>query len=169
MRNIKFRGLRVDGKGWVEGSYFHASGESEMLVDRLASNPQEWKYESMAFDYHLIVNFDPPGYQGWDFNNQTRFHRVIPESIGQFVNLPTKDKKGVFEGDILKCKSPNDGEGYITTFEVDLVHGISFGSMALNTDMVLYNYVLPIEIEVIGNVYENKDLIPAQTVKKQKK
>jgi hypothetical protein len=33
MRNIKFRGLRTDGNGWVYGSFIHNNIDCECIID----------------------------------------------------------------------------------------------------------------------------------------
>ena len=71
MRDIKFRGLRTDGKGWVYGYYYEYSGK------------------------HIIC------WQNHSDNATTdHFAQVIPESVSQFTGLFDKTGKEIYEKDI---------------------------------------------------------------------
>jgi len=123
MREILFRGKRVDNGEWVEGNYFHnfRKGESNNIIP---FNSNQW-------------------------------HEVIPESIGQFTGLLDKNGKKIFEGDILKCISPNDGSEFISDFIVTLSSGITFKNIALLRDMIMFEYDW-MEVEIIGNIRDEK-------------
>jgi len=71
MRTIKFRGLRVDGKGWVCGDYITNGGEAEIRA-------------------HYS-----------DFFGDFETYEVIPESVGQFTGKLTIDKVEIYEGDLI--------------------------------------------------------------------
>lgn len=77
MRQIKFRGLRTDGKGWVYG----------YLILRECESPVPETTES--YKEYLICTYD--------FNGLEEF-QVLPESVGQYIE--TINNQDVFDGDI---------------------------------------------------------------------
>ena len=86
--------------------------------------------------------------------------KVIPETVGQYTGLTDKNGRRIFEGDIVRFIDIDfDGS------ERKAVGVIAWNRKAANFDIVKGTYRLdfhyPVfeEIEVIGNIYDNPELM----------
>jgi uncharacterized phage protein (TIGR01671 family) len=127
-REILFRGLRVDGKGWAYGYL-----------------KEEWTKKGaeriFAIDCADIFSFD-----GESLNT----HIVHPHTVGQFTGLLDKNGVKVFEGDIIHSDNWNP-----CTYKVIFEDG-EFCFVSLNESEKPYtnsiHYVK--EFQIIGNIHE---------------
>jgi len=130
MREIRFRGKCVDDNEWAYGDYY-SSDEMPMRGE--------------------IGHFIKCG-----LNEE---YRVIPETIGQYIELHDKNKKWIYDGDIL------EREGYWSirieykegTFWIRDLDKVRYNNRILNTPIALFTTLN--EYEVIGNIFENPELL----------
>ena len=82
--------------------------------------------------------------------------KVIPETVGQHTGLTDKKGKKIFEGDIVERVS--DGErAVISWLKYFACFGLSFDGWCCGFDN--YDYNLPSDFEVIGNIHDNPELL----------
>jgi uncharacterized phage protein (TIGR01671 family) len=143
MREILFRGKRVDNGEWVYG----------FLVEAL--NCVTDKNET------FIIEQDATYFTHGEFACAVE---VIPETVGQFTGIKDKSGKKIFEGDIVKVTIGL--QGYQSTY--DLVKA-AFSYKSVNCTVkyklndsrmaAFYPFINPNikEVEVVGNIYDNEE------------
>lgn len=132
MREILFRGKRIDNGKWVEGEMLHD------MQDRA------WIYWKTPKELPVVFS-----------RNAT----VEPETVGQFTGLTDKNGKRIFEGDIVHCVSMADMANMVVIFEdgefrmvlcekyKDYIHGCGFYAIRC------------FDKEIIGNIHDNPELL----------
>ena len=89
-------------------------------------------------------------------------YEVIPETVGQYTGLTDKNGKRIFEGDVVKAYDETYDNGF-----ADVKGKVFFncGSFDIDVEDVgyipLYSYGTE-NIEVIGNVHDNGDLLKGE-------
>lgn len=102
-----------------------------------------------GYNAHYII------YDGTDYE-------VIPETVGQYTGLTDKNGKRIFEGDVVKAYDETYDNGFA---EVKGKVFFNCGSFDIDVEDVgyipLYSYGTE-NIEVIGNVHDNGDLLKGE-------
>ncbi len=128
MREILFRGKRVDNGEWVYGVPIKAT-----------LNCYEERTEiATTIEYETDI----------EFSTYVEGETVIPETIGQYTGLKDKNGTKIFEGDIAK---DNYGNIYRIIFsDMGYFCAENYIFWEFITDLG--------EIEVIGNIHDNPEL-----------
>ena len=138
MREIKFRGKRVDTGEWVYGYYVKIYAPEKHLI------LVEPRITTDIYTDHCHE----------DYISSQYFIEVIPESVGEFTGLLDKNGKEIYEGDIYLYLQPiikNRKQAYI---EHRIVVEANIESWWKVNCAVSNN-----NCEVIGNIHENPELL----------
>lgn len=131
-RAILFRGKRTDTDEyeWVYGDLFH-----NIVFD---GREHETRIGDIYFDQENRIE-------------GTAVYNVIPETIGQFIGLTDRNGQMIFEGDIIKYRGEY-GEISYSTAEARFV-------IEFNTWCTDFDHMYSREVEVIGNIHDNPELM----------
>lgn len=129
MRTIKFRGKRTD-----ESKYAGEWNEGGCI-------------QCEESDDVLIISAST--------DHCTFTCHVIPETVGQFTGLFDKNGKEIYEGDIVSVRVSNNRFKKNPRFEKDVII-FEGGRFRCKNN---YIYHLENRIEVIGNIYDNPELL----------
>ena len=134
MREILFRGKRIYDKKWIYGNLVIDNSLEPHIV------PRDFFFED---GHHLVYD---------DETDSPVF--VLKDSVGQYTGL--KDAKGtrIFEADIVKVYDVYCNETVVGVVE------FCDGSLRIyDTDFTSYDRWMYYKVEVIGNAYDNQELL----------
>ena len=128
----------------------------EILFRGKHSPKSMWDYGDLYIDHDKVYISMRETMHG------VRVHgEVIPETVGQFTGLTDKNGTKIFEGDIVRAVLPKSNA--IPEFVwPDMVVGFSegaFSAMRGRYCTPLYSFAPAVELEVIGNIHENPELL----------
>ena len=153
MREILFRGKRVDNGKWVEGflsktrqNWKRAEGTAKKMV------PDGEKFKTN--ELKLCIDYEDRGIMCCSV--------IDPETVGQYTGLTDKNGRKIFEGDIVVIIDAYDNkvtyivEYKLTAFCVSQL-GVNYSTYLGDFNSGKY------EIEIIGNIHDNPELLKGES------
>lgn len=139
MREILFRGKDLSGaltRSWIFGSL-----------------------DTTENEYTIMIYADR-------FGNKCRIF-VDPKTVGQYTGLTDRNGKKIFEGDIVTYEDAEaDRDGYYDNVflnrgevRISAWDGICFTNKQIAGTSDLYESETMIDCEIIGNIYDNPELL----------
>lgn len=129
MREILFRGKRLDNGEWVEGFYNH------------------FPCGRFGVDEHMIQTVLENGKIGMLYD-------IDPSTVGQYTGLKDKNGKKVFEGDIIK--KTNEGR-HPQIFTANIYTNFRVNEEVYYSPCD--HFTKSCEYEIIGNIYDNPEFM----------
>ena len=124
MREIEFRGLRKDGKGWAYGVPFHIHEEDKcFIIDNCMSGTLEQ---------------DSTEFTGFE---------VIPSTVGQYTGVDDFNGEKLYEDDRVAWV---DSDG---VYREDVIVWSNGGLVLCNSDYTVGSYIGK-KLKKVGNIYE---------------
>ena len=136
MREILFRGKRIDNREWVYGL--------------LLETPIR-EYREYGSNFYIVRGYAEHNDDGWHFLS----YLVDEQTIRQYTGLTDKNGKKIFEGDIMPVWEQGEEYNYKVIYNGDCfmlsMLDSEQGSYPLSTKNVMS--------EVIGNIHDNPELL----------
>lgn len=89
-------------------------------------------------------------------NDKPDMIEVIPETVSQFIGLTDRYEKKIFEGDIVNIITGING--YKSTY-YSTIHEVKYIAEGGISIFLPFDNSSIVEVEVIGNIYDNKELL----------
>jgi len=145
MREIIFRGKRIENNEWVYGDLI-----------QLGQSADYWYIMPIGVSGEMYED-EPYPFRENDVMCRCALSKVNPDTLGQYTGLKDKNGKMIFEGDLCyyfdsNCDEDDGGLKVVYEYGGYWLKGdgfaISFCQINTNTD-----------VEVIGNIHDNPELL----------
>ena len=163
MREVLYRGKRVDNDEWVYGYYYKISAPPVCFKED----------EKVVRDKHFII-FEHPNYvPDWGMPRQMVQAEVDPKTIGQWTGLTDETGIKIFEGDVIKVEET----GYVPFTRTGIVvfkegrFGVEYKTCYGENAFCVFDKTsvwregnasgeLTYKYCIVGNVWDNPELFP---------
>lgn len=131
MREIKFRGKGIADNEWYYGDLIQSRLGTAWIITE--------DYTTATEDITLNTCASP---------------QIKQDTIGQYTGLKDENEVEIYDGDIIKCSFYPE---YI--FEIKFTELCWYMRKITTSEYINLSNVLQYELEVIGNIHDNPDLL----------
>jgi uncharacterized phage protein (TIGR01671 family) len=148
-REILFRAKSIQTGRWISGYYFEDE-DNKSYIGYMSKK----RYIPDTRDWDIAEYYENNPTYNWVFVKE----EVVSETVGQYTGLTDKNGTKIFEGDILQVNCHGDEIGRVCIYYKYAMYlcDAIYGDVGFDTlGMLNANY----QLEVIGNVYDNPELL----------
>jgi hypothetical protein len=146
IKTVYERETEKDNERYKVGNYFEIGKEALEYAEYMKKCSLEWHEKNEIIDTYLL---------------RTKFLEDI--DLMQYTGLKDKNGKEIYEGDILKYNFPYDGRLKHVSLVKFVETEASFGIKdRYGNEIPLYRIAANNYFEVIGNIYENEELLKSE-------
>jgi len=148
MREILFKGKRIDNGKWVEGYYYKISETTYCFKEDYERKPVP--------EHHYILQ---ERMTDWGLPNQMVQIEIDPKTLCQFTGLCDKNGNKIWENDILMAHLD---ESYPEDATYETVEWNVAGWVGHETGSIGRQYLDKFDLEhyeVVGNTFDNPELL----------
>lgn len=154
MRDIKFRAWHKDSSKWIDNFAIVCIGSDEpRTIDDVINKRRQ---EVSVFEVNCKIECGGHGVYYHEstldsFYGAPKIKNVI---LQQYTGAKDKNGKKIYEGDIVQAHNSGDN----STFCGNVIYSEQLASFVFVNEGDEY-YITPFSVEIVGNIFENPQLI----------
>lgn len=149
-REILFRAKSIQTGRWIFGYYFEDK-DSKSYIGYMSKK----RYIPDTLDWEKAEYYENNPTYNWVFVKE----EVVTETVGEYTGLTDKNGVKIFEGDIIR-NIESDIKALVQFFSEHTAFMVWIHNELFSINQVEYLGEMEMsEVEVIGNIYDNHELI----------
>lgn len=141
MREILFRGKRLDNGEWVEGNFYESGISGAYILQNVTRKTVD------ARTGEITMRDEPVPFE------------IDPATVCQYTGLKDKNGKRIFEGDIVHCLARMDEANCVVIFEEGEFRLVPERTYKTYVTGGGYHALRCFLKEVIGNIHDNPEML----------
>lgn len=147
MREILFRGKRIDSGEWVEGQTIVVIHQDDNDLIFMPQHGEDVKADPMEDNDRALTSI---------YGN---YYQILPQTVGQYTGLTDKNGKKIFDGDIVRYNDTIHKVIFCT------INGSAFFGITMPERGEIWNFdgiTCANKMKVIGNIHDTPELLEVE-------